>query len=402
MIAFFVGTAAELVKVAPVIRAVKQRGGEFRVIASGQNDLRGSELWRLAGVSGPDVTLSTRPIPPRAVGLASFLARTTATGLGDLRRVLDGHPREQVRGVVHGDTVSTLLGASLFRALGVDVHQVEAGLRSFHLTEPFPEEICRVLVSRIARVAYCPNAWSAGHLRRARLRKVLTEGNTLYDALALALGEAEPGLLEPPPLPACYFVLVVHRQENLMRGSFLRQIVEKVRRSPGRPTCVFVMHALTRAALEREGLLAGLEADPSFVLLPRQPYVAFTKVLAAAECLVTDGGSNQEESYYLGKPCLLMRRVTERIEGLGENVLLSAAPLQEIDGFLREAPRYARPRVSLENSPSAIIADDLLSSRVAPLCTFPSLFLPSTWRGTCPPCGRASTARACSTSRPRR
>lgn len=361
MIVFFVGTAAELVKVAPVIRAVKLVNGAFKVVASGQNDLRGSELWRLAGIEGADLTLSTRPIPPRASGLASFLARTTATGLGDLRRLLEGHPRESIRGVVHGDTVSTLLGASLFRALGVSVHHVEAGLRSFHLTEPFPEEICRILVSRIARVAYCPNLWSAGHLHRAKLRKVLTDGNTLYDALQLALGDAEPGLAAPPPLPARYFVLVVHRQENLMGGAFIRRIVEKVRSAPARPTCVFVMHALTRAALEREGMMHELENDPSFVLLPRQPYVAFTKVLAGAEYLVTDGGSNQEEAYYLGKPCLLMRRVTERIEGLGENVLLSGDPLREIDGFLREPSRWARPRVSLDQSPSAIIAADLLS-----------------------------------------
>jgi UDP-N-acetylglucosamine 2-epimerase (non-hydrolysing) len=362
MIAFFVGTSAELVKIAPVIRAAKARGARPLVIASGQNDLRGSELWQLAGMAGADLTLSTRSIPPRASGLASFLAQTSVTGLGELRRALAPWPRKEIRGVVHGDTVSTLLGASLFRALGVRVHHVEAGLRSFRLAEPFPEEICRVLVSRVASVAYCPNAWAAGHLRRSGLRKVITHGNTLYDALALALGDAGKELAKPPALPPKYFVLVVHRQENLMGGAFLRSIVEKVRRDPRRPTCVFVMHALTRAALEREGMLSQLEADPSFVLLPRQPYVAFTKVIAEAEYLITDGGSNQEEAFYLGKPCLLMRRVTERIEGLGENVLLSPDPVREIDGFLEEPSRWARPRVVLETSPSATIADDLVDA----------------------------------------
>jgi UDP-N-acetylglucosamine 2-epimerase (non-hydrolysing) len=363
MISFFVGTAAELVKLAPVIREVKRRGGAFNVVSSGQNDLRGSELWKLSGVEGPDLTLSTRPIPPRAVGLASFLARTSASGLVELRRMLRQEPRATTKAVVHGDTVSTLMGASLFAALGVDVHHVEAGLRSFHLAEPFPEEICRVLVSRIARVAYCPNSWAAGQLDGTAMRKVLTGGNTLYDALALALppGSAAwesdvSGDLERP-----YFVLVVHRQENLMGGAFLRSIVEKVRGVRGRPTCVFVMHALTRAALEREGLLGQLSADPSFVLLPRQPYVAFARILARAEFLVTDGGSNQEEAYYLGKPCLLMRRVTERIEGLGENVLLSRDPVREIEDFMGNVGRWARPRVELAASPSAIIAEDLLA-----------------------------------------
>jgi len=363
MIAFFVGTAAELVKMAPVIRAVKARGAPFRVIASGQNDLRGSELWALADVPGADVTLSTRPIPPRATGLAAFLARTSVTGLADLRSALGGDtPRSRIKAVVHGDTVSTLMGATQFAALGIPVHHVEAGLRSFHLTEPFPEEICRVLVSRIAKVAYCPNEWAAGHLHRRGLRKVLTGGNTLYDALELAVGGSGSGAPLLPDLPARFFVLVVHRQENLMGDAFLRAIVAKVRAAKDRPPCVFVMHALTRAALERAGLMRELETDPSFVLLPRQPYVTFANVLARAEYLVTDGGSNQEEAYYLGKPCLLMRRVTERIEGLDENVLLSKDPVSEIDGFMRDPGRWARPRVRLAVSPSAVIADDLAAS----------------------------------------
>jgi UDP-N-acetylglucosamine 2-epimerase (non-hydrolysing) len=373
MIAFFVGTAAELVKVAPVIREVKRRGGDFIVVSSGQNDLRGSELWKLAAVDGPDVILSTKPIPPRATGLASFLVRTSASGIGELRRALDAHrggrsggrSRKTTKAVVHGDTVSTLMGATMFAALGVPVHHIEAGLRSFDLREPFPEEICRVLVSRLASVAYCPNEWAASHLRRTSLRKVLTEGNTLYDALGIALGgdAADTALPEGLGLEAPYFVLVVHRQENLLGMSFLRSVVERVRAAPHRPRCVFVMHALTRAGLERARLMSEIEHDPSFVLLPRQPYVRFANLLARAEFLVTDGGSNQEEAYYLGKPCLLMRRVTERVEGLGENVLLAPRPLEEIDAFMRNPARWARPRVTLAASPSAIIASDLLSEQ---------------------------------------
>jgi UDP-N-acetylglucosamine 2-epimerase (non-hydrolysing) len=355
VIVFFVGTAAELVKVAPVIRAVKARAARFRIVSSGQNDLRRSDLWPLADVEGPDLVLSTDPIAPRASGLAAWLARTTASGRGALARLLGGEDRRRVRGVVHGDTVSTLMGAALFRSVGVPVHHVEAGLRSFRVAEPFPEEICRVLVSRIASVAYCPNDWAASHLYRRGLRKIVTGGNTLYDALALAEAAA-PAL---PALPSRFFVLVVHRQENLVGTSFLRRILSAVRAAEQRPPCVFVMHALTRAALERGGMLEELESDPSFCLLPRQPYVTFANVLGRAEYLITDGGSNQEEAFYLGKPCLLMRRVTERIEGLGENVLLSREPAAEIGPFMRHPERWARPRVRLDASPSAIIAEDL-------------------------------------------
>lgn len=356
MIVFFVGTAAELVKVAPVIRAVRTRGGAFTVVASGQNDLRGSELWRLAGIERADITLSTRPIPPRATGLASFLARTTATSRGELVRAFQPHHPKLSKAVVHGDTVSTLMGAVLFRSIRAPVHHIEAGLRSFKWREPFPEEICRVLVTRLADVAYCPNDWAADHLAGKRARTLVTGGNTLYDALGLALAEKP----ELPELPKDYFVLVVHRQENLFGTAFLRSVVDKVRAKHDRPKCVFVMHALTKRALEDAGIYRDLERDDSFVLLPRQPYVAFAHVLANAAYLVTDGGSNQEEAYYLGKPCLLMRRVTERIEGLDANVVLSRDPVNEITGFMRDASRWARPRVVLDVSPSAVIADDLL------------------------------------------
>jgi UDP-N-acetylglucosamine 2-epimerase (non-hydrolysing) len=358
MIVFFVGTAAELVKVAPVIRAVRDRGGAYTVVSSGQNDLRESELWKLAGIDGADLTLSTEPIPPRATGLARFLARTTATGRGELLRAFHPHDPRTSKGVVHGDTVSTLMGAVLFRSLRTPVHHIEAGLRSFHWREPFPEEICRVLVTRLAGVAYCPNEWAASHLDPRRTRTLVTGGNTLYDSLGLALAQ-QPEL---PPLPNDYFVLVVHRQENLFGTKFLRSIVDRVRAVRERPRCVFVMHALTRRALEQAGLYDELARDESFVLLPRQPYVTFAHVLANARYLITDGGSNQEEAYYLGKPCLLMRRVTERIEGLEENVVLSKDPVREIDGFMRAAERRNHPRVVLDESPSEIIARDLMST----------------------------------------
>ncbi|MCL2724659.1 MAG: UDP-N-acetylglucosamine 2-epimerase [Polyangiaceae bacterium] len=365
MVVFFVGTAAELVKMAPVIREVKRRGAPLSVISSGQNDLRGSELWKLANVNGPDIVLSTCPIPPRASGLAMFLARTSVTGLRDAQRAWRGHRLKDVKAVVHGDTVSTLMGALLFSALGVTVHHVEAGLRSFRLTEPFPEEICRVIVSRLAHVAYCPNDWAANHLDRRNLRKIVTGGNTLYDALNLVIDSSEKQPIKRIDSP--YFVLVVHRQENLLRGVFLRSIVKKIRAARARPKCIFVMHALTRAALQREGLMNELETDPTFFLLPRQPYIAFSNILARAEYLITDGGSNQEEAYYLGKPCLLMRRITERIEGLGENVLLSSDPLREIDAFMQNATQWVRPRVKLDVSPSSVIADDLCGGLTLPL-----------------------------------
>ena len=144
---FFVGTTAELIKLMPVMRACTAAGMPFGIIASGQNDVRHSELLPLCGKSGVDVVLSDRPIRKTALGLMAWFARTFASSALRLRRVLaGGTPRGVV--VVHGDTVSTVMGAVLAKLHGWRVAHVEAGLRSFDFRHPFPEEIDRVVTSR--------------------------------------------------------------------------------------------------------------------------------------------------------------------------------------------------------------------------------------------------------------
>ncbi|WP_394823991.1 UDP-N-acetylglucosamine 2-epimerase [Pendulispora albinea] len=356
---FFVGTTAELIKLVPVIAQARARNLPFRIIASGQNDIASSELWALAGVPGPDETLHTGSIHQSAAGLASWLARTAITGLAQLRRTFRRDGASRVAVIVHGDTVSTLLGATLAKALGAQVFHVEAGLRSFNYVQPFPEEICRVLVGRMANVAFCPNQWAADHLTSHRgLRTIVTGENTLLDSLKLALAT------RPPEetfdfLPENFFLLVLHRQENLFSKALVTHVIDAAERVAQGIRCVFVLHKLTEVALRRFGLLERVRQSDRFVLVPRLSYVTFTQTLARARFVITDGGSNQEESYYLGKPCLLLRKTTERIEGLNENVVLSPDPASAIASFAARHEEHARPVVSLEKSPSEIIVDTL-------------------------------------------
>ena len=93
--------------------------------------------------------------------------------------------------------------------------------------------------------------------------------------------------------------------------------------------------------------------------MPRLPFIQFIHLLDKAQFIATDGGSNQEESYYLGKPCLILRNVTERTDGLGKNAVLSKGKEDTILHFTQNYKKYKRGRARLEERPSKIIVDYL-------------------------------------------
>ncbi|SFD32301.1 UDP-N-acetylglucosamine 2-epimerase (non-hydrolysing) [Paracidovorax konjaci] len=265
--------------------------------------------------------------------------------------------------VVHGDTVSTVMGAMLAKIHRMDVAHVEAGLRSFNYLHPFPEEIDRVITSRLANLHFCPNEWSLQNIHRLGGEKINTSENTLRDALAMA--QASPAVSSDPALNISrpYFVFVVHRQENLFNDRLVRSLVAKAIRQSKRDQCVFILHHLTEVALVRLGLLDVLKKEAGITLMKRLPYMDFMKVLGGAQYVVTDGGSNQEECYYLGKPCLILRNVTERMEGIGHNAVLSKLDDSVIDEFLKDPSIHQRTPTPADFKASDLIVDRLSGIR---------------------------------------
>ncbi|MFC4161774.1 UDP-N-acetylglucosamine 2-epimerase [Chitinimonas lacunae] len=353
---FFIGTTAELIKMMPVMRACARRGIEFQLLASGQNDIERSELLKYCEKQAPDLVLFRGQIKKSALGLLWWFVRTFCSAFWQLRPLFRRHRRGEAVLVVHGDTVSTVMGALLGRLHGLDVAHVEAGLRSFDYFHPFPEEIDRVITSRLATLHFCPNGWAVGNLQKRRGDKIDTGHNTLLDALALAQAEAEPSPRLAPLRDEPYFVFVLHRQENLFDDQLVRDLVGRAIAQSRWMRCVFILHHLTEVHLRRLNLLEVLREQPNITLFERLPYIEFMQLLAGADHVVTDGGSNQEECYYLGKPCLVLRNVTERTEGLEHNVVLSRLDPAVIDAFLAEPGRYARPPIRVDERPSDIIA----------------------------------------------
>jgi len=107
--------------------------------------------------------------------------------------------------------------------------------------------------------------------------------------------------------------------------------------------------------LKKFGLLEALERDQNITMVPRLDYFDFMKVLAHSAYVITDGGSNQEELYYMGKPCLILRRRSERTEGIGENAVLFRGNVKEIREFAAHLPE-GKSRLIARKSPSEFIA----------------------------------------------
>ena len=266
--------------------------------------------------------------------------------------------------VVHGDTVSTLMGAIVGKILKMQVCHVEAGLRSHNWFNPFPEEIDRMLTSRLAQVHFAPGEEPVQNLMKVKGSVVNTKLNTILDSLFYSqkIPIATKQLQEI--MQKDYFVFVMHRQENLMNKEFVKQVVERIIRIAEKKKCILVLHKITENALQEMGLLEVLKNNPNFILLPRVDYFDFMKLLNNASYVMTDGGSNQEELCYMGKPCLILRNNTERKEGIGMNAVMFNGDVEQILSFADTYEKYETEGVKAEQSPSKIIADYICGENV--------------------------------------
>ncbi len=358
---FFIGTEAELIKIFPVIIACIRKDITCHIISSGQNDLTKSRIMKEISLNGNFLELSKESdIQKSAKGLLKWFIKTYRSAINKIESmfnidILKGSPM-----VVHGDTVSTFMGALVGKKLHMKVCHVEAGLRSHHLLNPFPEEIDRLLTSRIARVHFAPGKEAAENLARAKGKIINTQHNTLIDSLNIS--RTMPIITDSlnTVLPLDYFVFVMHRQENLMNKEFVKQIVACIEKIAEQRKCVLILHQITENVLREMEILPRLQNSSDFILFRRVDYFDFMKILDHAKYVITDGGSNQEELYYMGKPCLIMRKTTERGEGIGQNARLFNGNVKELRDFASEYVSMQIAPITVNHSPAEIIAEVLV------------------------------------------
>jgi UDP-N-acetylglucosamine 2-epimerase len=211
---------------------------------------------------------------------------------------------------------------------------------------------------RFSDLLFAPSEWAFKNLCKMgySAKSVNVGANTGLDAVRYAVGKMGKQNVTRQP----YAVVTIHRVETIYSRSRMRTIVAFIERMSQKLEVLFIIHEPTRHQLVKFDLLSRIKQLANVQVRPLLPYLEFINLLAGSTCVVTDGGSVQEECYYLNKPCMVMRSRTERSEGLGANAFVTEFDEHKIEHFLEYLPASVR-RFSNENiHPSGIIIDHLL------------------------------------------
>lgn len=305
------GTRPEAIKMAPIIKAL-EAAEDFEPIitVTGQHREMLDQVNTLFGIV-PRRDLNV--IQPRQT-LNGILTRTV-TGLDVL--ISEQKPDAVV---VQGDTTAAFAGAVSAFYLGIPVIHVEAGLRSFNLFSPFPEEANRKMISQVTSLHLAPTAGSKANLMREAVPEadIAVTGNTVIDAL-LDVAEREvaftdPKLEEVASAGRQLLLVTTHRREN--QGSAMEGVGRALARLADRYPDTLIVLPAHRNPVVREAILPALEGHTNVVVTEPLPYGEFTRLMNLAHVVLTDSGGVQEEAPSLGKPVLVMRENTERPEAV--------------------------------------------------------------------------------------
>ena len=252
--------------------------------------------------------------------------------------------------IVVGDVNSTLACALVGTKLGVPVVHLEAGLRSRDRT--MPEEINRLAVDAICDVLWTPSPDADENLLAEGVApsRVTAVGNIMLDSYELVRPaiEAAGVAVQLGLAHGSYGVVTLHRPSNVDEPGQLRRLVEALEAARQQIPIVFPVHPRTRARLDATRLIVRLE-HAGVRLLEPQPYVRFMSLVSGAAVAITDSGGIQEETTYLGIPCLTLRDNTERPITIthGTNRLVNTETLASALAQALAEPPTARKRPPL-------------------------------------------------------
>jgi UDP-N-acetylglucosamine 2-epimerase (non-hydrolysing) len=330
-----VGARPNFMKMAPVYFALNAvKGIVQRVVHTGQHyDARMSDVFFVElGLPAPDANLE--------VGSGSHAVQTAQVMQRFEQEVLNHHTDWVC---LYGDVNSTVAAALVASKLGIGVAHVEAGLRSKDWS--MPEEINRVVTDRLSQLLFTPSADADLNLKHEGVpsERIHFVGNCMIDTLVRLLPKATRPASLPQTIADGEFVLVtLHRPATVDDPVLLGQVLRALGYCLERAPIVFPLHPRTRAKLEA----AGYVAPPRLLLIDPVGYLDFLWLEAHARVVVTDSGGVQEETSYLGVPCLTFRDNTERPVTceFGSNRLIGRDPAQLLQFVLAAFSEPAGPK----------------------------------------------------------
>lgn len=303
-----IGARPNFMKAAPVLAALTERDVHQSLVHTGQhyNANMSDVFFTQLGIPDPDVNLGVGS-GSQAVQTAEIMCR--------LEPVLLERKPDMV--LVYGDVNSTVAAALVCSKLLIPMGHVEAGLRSFDRT--MPEEINRIVTDRLADFLFTPSEDGNENLKQEGVpaEKVHLVGNVMIDSLIKLLPVAEK--YSKNGFPDHYALVTLHRPSNVDNNQTLSGIFESILEVSEKLNVVFPVHPRTRERMARFGMDL-----PKVHLLEPLPYLQFLALQSRAAVVITDSGGIQEETTYLGVPCLTVRDNTERPVTVtqGTNVLV--------------------------------------------------------------------------------
>lgn len=337
-----IGTRPEAVKMAPVLRELARHADrcESLLVSTAQHREMLDQILSVFRLT-PDIDLNTM-LPNQT--LFDITQRT----LDGMKKLLEEIKPDLM--LVQGDTTAVFAASLAAFYLKVPVGHVEAGLRSYDLAHPYPEEMNRRFTDIVATLHFAPTQRSRDNLVREGVspHHVFVTGNTVVDALHLALPQLSDEPL--PGIPADLFqhrviLLTSHRREN--HGDPLVHICAAVRDIVDQHPdvhCVYPVHLNPEVQRTVRRVLDGVARVH---LIPPLDYWSFLRVMAKSTVILTDSGGVQEEAPSLGKPVLVLRTVTERPEaaeaGLAKVIGTETRSIvDETSALLTDSALYAR------------------------------------------------------------
>lgn len=316
-----VGARPNFMKAAPLVRALRERGEAALLIHTGQHYDAGMSrvFFEDLALPEPDAFLG--------VGSGSHAEQTGRVMTAIERVILDEHPDLVV---VFGDVNSTLATALVAAKLHVPVAHVEAGLRSRDRT--MPEEINRIVTDTLSELLLTPSRDADENLLAEGVpaEKIFFVGNIMIDSLVAGLARAEASdVLERLDLePRTYAVLTLHRPANVDDPKVLLGLMGAIHRVSEELPVVFPCHPRTASRLAAASAYADLASRGDIRRIQPLGYLDFLRLTSQSRLVLTDSGGLQEETTYLGIPCVTIRENTERPITItqGTNVLAGTDP----------------------------------------------------------------------------
>lgn len=314
-----VGTRPEAIKMAPVIRALKSESwAEVRVLATAQHRHILDQVLDFFEIE-PDIDLDIMR-PNQA------LTTLTARLLLDLDDVLLAEKPDVV--LVQGDTTTVMTAALACFYHRIPVGHVEAGLRTWDMQNPFPEEANRVIAGKLARWHFAPTDGSRQNLLKEGISdsEILVTGNTVIDALLQTAAKSLELGIELDPTKRLVMV-TSHRRENF--GEPFRNICRALKTLAENNPNVQFLYPVHPNPNVKDVAYEFLGEVPNFILCEPLDYAPFVAAMKQSYLILTDSGGVQEEAPALGKPVLVLRDETERPEAVEQGVVKLVGPNYE-------------------------------------------------------------------------